>query len=235
MSDPTTDESAVLLEGILQTLKQISGNISAQERRWDRVAEVLENSGTLPSRSDELRTAWSPLSSLTTRKDESILGNREPVATQRLQPTPSSETLDHNLGVPHFPPFEIREEENSITDYRSWRSPLENSPLHDHSFLNEELGDAWTIPDDGRLPLSFSREVLESLRPDQLRLAVSYICKFRDRMSCSDEQRFHVIDYDDAGGNIVYRLGQSAVGRVQELKPMPKTKTIVDAPWRRLV
>jgi hypothetical protein len=234
MSDSAMDESAVLLKCILQTLKQISGNISAQERRWDRIAEVLENFGTLPSRSGELRTAWSPLSSLTTRKDESILGNREPVATQRLQPTPSSETLDHNLGVPHFPPFETREE-NSITDYRSWRSPLENSPLHDHSFLNEELGDAWTIPDDGRLPLSFSREVLESLRLDQLRLAVSYIGKFRDRMSCSNEQRFHVIDYDGAGGNIVYRLGQSAVGRVQELKPMPKTKAAADAPWRRLV
>jgi hypothetical protein len=233
MSDPSTDKSAVLLEGILQTLKQINDNLSLQERRWDSLAEVLGNSSTLPSRSGELRTAWPPLSSLTiTPKDENMFDHRKPVGTQKL---PSSETPYHNLGVPHFPPFKAGKEADSMTDYRSWRSPLENSPLHQHSFLTEQLGDAWTIPDDGRLPLSFSREVLESLGPDQLRLAVSYIGKFRDRMARSKEQRFHVIDYDGVGGNIAYRLGQPIVRGAQELKPISNTKTTVDAPWRRFV
>jgi len=235
MSDQATDQSAVLLEGIMQTLKQINGNISSQNQRWDRIAEVLESSSPLPPRPGELKTAWLPLSSLNTQKDENMLDNCEPVANQRFQSTTSNEIPDYNLEVPQFSHLETRDEENSITDYRSWRSPLENSPLQGHSFLNKELGDAWTIPDDGRLPLSFSREVLESLRLDQLQLAVSYIAKFRDRMTCSNEQRFRIIDYDGVGGNIVYRLGLPSVRGVQEMKPIQKTKATVDAPWRRLV
>jgi hypothetical protein len=122
-----------------------------------------------------------------------------------------------------------------MIDYRSRRSPLETSPLHQHSFLTKELGDAWTIPDDGRVPLSFSREVLEGLGSDQLRAAVTCIGKFREKMARSNVLRFHVIDYPARGGNILYKLGKPALMGTPELKPIPKTNPTVDAPWRRFM
>src|ERR1700722_5054358 len=108
MSDPASDQSALLLESILQTLKQVNGNILAQERKWDRLVEVLGNSNAFLSRSVELGRVWPPLSSLATSKHENMLDHPEPLASQRLQRTSSSETPDHNLGAPHFPPVETR-------------------------------------------------------------------------------------------------------------------------------
>lgn len=224
MSDPPTDRSALLLEGILQTLKQINDKISIQERRWDGRDEGLENFTALPSRLGEPRTA------------ENKLDHGGSVVAQRLQPTPSDKTPNRDAGASRLTPLEAEEEDNSSTDCRSWRSRLEDSPLHQHSFLTDELGDAWTIPDDGRLPLSFSREVLEGLSPDQLRTTVSYISKFRDRMARSNDLRFHVIDYDTfLGKNIVYRLGQPAAYGKQDYRPKPMISPIGDAPRRRFV
>lgn len=235
MSDSATDRSAVLLESILQTLRQINEIISVQDRRWDRLDERLGSSIIVAPRSGEITTAWPPLSPLKPKNFENEVCHCESTATQRLQCVPPHEALNHDLGAPCLAPLETGVEDNSIADYRSWRYPLENSTLHRYSFLTRELGDAWTIPDDGRLPLSFSREVLEGLRQDQLRTTVSCLCKFRNRIARSKALRFHVIDYDGVGGNMVYRLGQPAVNGSQDWKPTPKVNGTRDAPWRRFV
>jgi hypothetical protein len=63
MQDPARDSSVVLLEGILQTLKQINEHM-AQDQRWNGLTEVLGGSRTLPSHlagNETTSTAPSPL------------------------------------------------------------------------------------------------------------------------------------------------------------------------------
>jgi hypothetical protein len=235
MQDQARDRSSVLLEGILQTLKQINEHIVVQEQRWDRFAEVLGSSSTPPSGSFEKQTNCTGLSSFENPNDEREFVRRKSPATFGSLILPSIGAPDQKSKVPPSSNSRAGRGRTSLVNYRSWRSPLEASPLKQYSFLTEELGDAWTIPDDGRIPLSFSREVLEGLSSDQLRAAVSYISKFGQKMARSSDLRFHVIDYDGVGGNIVYRLGQPLARGMQELKPIPKSNPTVDAPWRRFM
>jgi hypothetical protein len=235
MSDPPTNQSAVLLESILQTLKQINEKLSVQEQRGDRQGEGQGSSPTLPSRLGVTRPAWVPLSSLNTANFTKELFHSDSVAAQRLHRGPSYEGSNHNHLVSVEVSVETREDEKSTPDYRSWRSRLEDSPLHQHSFVTEELGDAWTIPDDGRLPLSFSREVLEDLGPEELRSNVFYISKFRDRMVRSSDLCFYIVDYDTFARHTIYRLGEPIVVGMQRWRPIPGKNLIDEAPWRRFV
>lgn len=250
MSDQIMDKSAVLLEGILQTLKQINENMSAQKRQGESLNEVFGTSSALA------KTKPMPMFSLgsldpSKRPDVSELAYLEGIA-EATEDLETSASLDS--GAPQKPrrtrPSDIASQDqklhnsnkhktvqapNGTLDYRSWRSPLGDSPLQRHLFLMEGLGDAWTIPDDGRIPLSFSREILEELRTDQLRDVVSYIGKFRDKMARSNDLRFNIVDYDNAGGHMVYRLGERAVTGRQGFRALPKTPGMANAPWRRFV
>jgi hypothetical protein len=250
MSDLAVDKSAVLLEGILQTLKQINENMSVQKRQWESLNDVFGTSTA------SAKTKHMPMFSLDSldpskRPDASELAYLEGIAgagedletsasfdsgtPQKPQQTRTSGAASQDQKLHNSNKHKTIQAPSGTLDYRSWRSPLGDSPLQQHLFLTEELGDAWTIPDDGRIPLSFSRETLEELRTDQLREVVSCIGTFRDKMARSNDLQFNIVDYDNAGGNIVYRLGERAVTGRQEFRLLPKTPGMIDAPWRRFV
>jgi hypothetical protein len=150
--------------------------------------------------------------------------------------------------------IESRVKKYETIPYRDWDSPLASSPLHQNEFLQKELGEAWTIPDDGRLPLTFSRTTLEQLEPELLEDRIRSIAKFRDDMKRDAFVDFKIIDncqYTKLGdrSQMIYRLGQSvkADGRCRvPLRDEHSTEATTkseyhdrnndsESPWRRFM
>jgi hypothetical protein len=88
-----------------------------------------------------------------------------------------------------------------MIEYRDWSTPLADSFLHKNHLLQKELGEAWTILDDGRLPLRFSRDALEKLGPSDLEKLIWQLSNSRDRMQKDAFVDFKIVDsYGDYSG-----------------------------------
>lgn len=99
----------------------------------------------------------------------------------------------------------------SLIEYRDWRSPLAESSLQHKPLIKETLGDAWMIPEDGRLPLLFSREYLETLSDAQLDKYLPVLAAFRGKVKTNAFVDFKIVDdYKPSsgrkGGPVTYRL-----------------------------
>ena len=144
----------------------------------------------------------------------------------------------------------------SSIEYRNWRSHLADSPLQHNELVQKVLGDAWMIPEDGRLPLLFSREYLETLSSHDLEKQLPLLAAFRDRMKTDAFVDFKIVDdYSPSwvGGRmnmVTYRLGepikikgeirvpiddQSHSSPLQSPHPLPKPDQCSNAPWRRFM
>lgn len=91
--------------------------------------------------------------------------------------------------------IESQLEKISLIDYHNWRSPFANSQLQRNSLVQEELGEAWLIPEDGPLPLNFSRKYLEALSDDALARLLPVLAAFRDRKKPDSFVDFKTVDY----------------------------------------
>ena len=112
---------------------------------------------------------------------------------------PANLTINEAHNETHTGTFKkqfLRVVESTMVDYRSWKSDIKDSRLQTNDYLKEQLGDAWMIPEDGRIPLSFSREVLEELPDAALKNAIRYISAFNGRMKRCHQLLFHIVDYD---------------------------------------
>lgn len=131
-----------------------------------------------------------------------------------------------------------------LIHYRDWNSPLADSSLYGNQTLKRELGDAWTIPDDGRLPVKFSREYLEKLKGNILVYQISRLVSFRDQVKSDDFVDFKIVDncapskdrIDRARqASTTYRLGRPAKTDGICKVSAPARPRLGDAPWRRLM
>jgi hypothetical protein len=148
---------------------------------------------------------------------------------------------------------EWRTRKIDIVDIRDWSSPLADSPLYHNQTLRRELGDAWTIPDDGRLPIMFTRDSLEKLSNSALESRIPDLVTFRDRVKRDAFVDLKIVDDcsslmgSERRGQMTYRLG--APVRVEgECKVPARTSVatasipadrrrirVPDAPWRRFM
>ena len=145
-----------------------------------------------------------------------------------------------------------------MMEYRDWGTPLVDSHLHKNELLQKELGDAWTIPDDGRLPLRFSRPILEKLSKSDIENLIPQLSNFRDKMARDAFVDFKIVDSYETPvwgrhshrRQMTYRLGEPVRGAVrvptQDLDESPVLgpdtlnwdrlhRSNNDAPWRRFM
>jgi len=140
-----------------------------------------------------------------------------------------------------------------LVDIRDWSSPLAGSPLYHNQTIWRELGDAWTIPDDGRLPIMFTRDSLEKLSNSELESRIPDLVTFRDRVKRDAFVDLKIVDDcssltgSERRGQMTYRLGVPV--RVEgECKVPVRTSVSTtavpadrrrirppDAPWRRFM
>lgn len=78
--------------------------------------------------------------------------------------------------------------------YRDWSSPLADLNLHNITLLRKELGDAWTIPEDGRIPLSFSLEHFEDLNTTDIEKRLPLLAVFKNKMKRDDFVNLKIMD-----------------------------------------
>src|SRR5579871_6293366 len=141
MEESSREQSAVLLEGILDTLKQINQRMVAQEQKWDRIAEGFKSLSMVPSQAFDEGTHPTPFQPLHLQEGEESSGFRN----EETRLDHHNLEITHSSRLPSSSAFRSGREQKpqiDMIDYRSWRSPLMTSPLHQYSFLTEELGDA---------------------------------------------------------------------------------------------
>ncbi|MCJ1310262.1 hypothetical protein MMC25_003924 [Agyrium rufum] len=110
--------------------------------------------------------------------------------------------------------------------------------------IQENLGDWWQIPDDGRVRLTFSKEGYQkryesSQSPFIERPNLFYALdrmkgarQFDELLRCHSGNDFFAVDFDDTHNTRIYRLGQKAVGPPLTVDADTGTH---DSPWSRLV
>jgi hypothetical protein len=296
------DTSAALLEGILETLKLIHGDIEAQDKRWRQLEErtnriesrrrtaaadapdgiiddvqeasVNESDGPrpipiAPTRASHGNIDWrdwdiasfiqpaelTPLpdhdnTSLSSSSGHSLTTGHSTQLQHTQQPPPAIESLRVIEGL-HTWDREWRTTKADLVPIRDWKSPLADSLLYQNQTLQRELGDAWTIPDDNRLPIEFCRDTLEKVRPTELEYRISNLTAFRDRVKTDEFIDLKIIDNcssltgNDREGQMTYRLGLPARAEgICQVPSRPDVSTVAfpysrnripDAPWRRFM
>ena len=109
--------------------------------------------------------------------------------------------------------------------------------------IQEYLGDWWTIPDDGRVRLTFSKRTYHTAHQhldtnfieapriyyamDKLKAAR----QFDDSLRSRPGNDFLAIDFDEQNNCRLYRLGEHAIGNPIAIEP----KEAQSAPWSRLI
>lgn len=125
--------------------------------------------------------------------------------------------------------------------YLDWDSSIKASSLQGNRYVQEQLGDIWMIPDDGRLPLRFSRNILEELSPQLLQVRSRELADFGSQMTKGSA--FKIIDdctqlRGSQQARVTYRIGRKAdfygMCMVQARDDKSHIK-INDRPWRRLM
>lgn len=155
-----------------------------------------------------------------------------------LNRPPSKESLASNdlSGQSHIP-IKVRYSDWSI----NWFDWGQNEDLM--QILQQRLGDYWNIPEDNRLPLTFSKSNIGSTQNDWgTQVAVylptnSSMTRLEELRLFDTELRAHsgndflVIDYDAINNSRIYRIGEAAIGK--EL--MVDARQLNNAPWSRLM
>lgn len=136
--------------------------------------------------------------------------------------------------------FETKTKVETIP-YRDWGSPLAASPLNQNQTLQEQLGEFWTIPDDGRFNL-LSREILEGLSPHSLGARCRELARFGAQMQTEPSTNFVIVDdcTSESGkqARATYRIGQKVKIRGPCVVPAQNEysdTTTREQPWRRLM
>ena len=109
--------------------------------------------------------------------------------------------------------------------------------------IQQTLGDWWTIPDDSRVRLTFSREayhkIYEQLSSPFMEPPTVFYSSERMTEALQFDQKlrsvsgndFLVVDFDETNNTRLYRLGQKAIGPPLSIAPVDRQLS----PWSRLL
>lgn len=119
--------------------------------------------------------------------------------------------------------------------YLDWRTPIQNSTLYENHQLTEQLGDAWMVPQDGRVFLRFSRDFLEQLDHDTLTGTCQILAEFGAQMRNNRFLDFRIFDNSSFENEAEYRIGAKALLKGYCAVPVNKDNHETHGPWRRLM
>ena len=236
-----SQEQHHLLNGILQVLQRIETKLENHEARVTTVEDLVHRHRSVAiqpeivSRTldDSLNAVTSERSddSTATRLHDSDRGQGDQLELQSQRTKELELPSVHSKGGPKI-------------KYGSWRPGRDNEDPTDlldesHlSLLTHYLGQCSVMPNDDRLPLSFTWTInnaipedtrlvdtlAESQRLDTLRI-------FDADLRAHHGNDFLVADFDTSNNSRLYRVGQEAIGG--EL--MVSSESSHEAPWSRLM
>ncbi|KAL8969008.1 MAG: hypothetical protein Q9183_002200, partial [Haloplaca sp. 2 TL-2023] len=236
-----SQEQHHILNGILQVLQRIEIKLENQESRVKSVEDLIHRhrsvaiqpepvSRTLDDSSDAVTSGRSD-DSTATRLHDSDRGQSDQLDLQS-QRTKELELLSvYSKGGPKI-------------KYGSWRPAHDNEDPTDlldesHiSLLTHYLGQCSVMPNDDRLPLSFTWTINTAI-PEEPRLVdtlaesqrLDTLRAFDADLRAHRGNDFLVADFDRSNNSRLYRVGQEAIGG--EL--MVSSESSHEAPWSRLI
>ncbi|KAI4283116.1 MAG: hypothetical protein L6R38_002419 [Xanthoria sp. 2 TBL-2021] len=251
-------EQQNVFNGILQVLQRIEANLETHELRVKHVEDLIRTHRSESTESQDISSSSSKASSA-------------PSWHQSLDTGPIFRTRNSNpLGNATFDAKDHREKDGEAFStysragprfiYSLWRSdqgkedPTDMLDESHRGLLRKFLGSCSVMPDDGRLPLSFSwstsnvrRRSITLENPLGYQIAAPRTLQLVDNLAEArrlDALRtfdtdlrslpgndFLVVDVDSSNSSRLYRIGQDAIGGELMVRSEPSH----DAPWSRLI
>lgn len=256
MTDSPEQQS--VFNGILQVLQRIEAKLETHELRVRHVEDLIRSHRSDSTQSQDISTSSSQASSATS-------------GHQSLDTGPVFRTRNSNpRGNVTFDAEDHRENEGEAIstysragprfEYSLWRSDRGNEDPTDmlneshRGLLRNYLGSCSVMPDDGRLPLSFSwstsnvrRRSITLQNPLDHQIAAPGTLQLVDNLAEARRLEalrafdtdlrhlpgndFLVVDVDSSNHSRLYRIGQDAIGGELMVRSEPSH----DAPWSRLM
>ncbi|KAL8665373.1 MAG: hypothetical protein Q9202_002266 [Teloschistes flavicans] len=239
MIDPAGQED--LLNGILQVLQRIETKLETHEARVTSIEDLIlrhhaasaESLGTSHWTSNgSSNVSWHPKNddNFTLRARDSNAQHNDLVEASTKSMTDRQAVSVFSKGGPKI----------EYSEWQPGRADDAQTNAQDEAEFNlrtKYLGHCAVMPDDGRLPLNFHRNL--NLVPgmvgyiDALTRArmLEALRTFDTDHRTQSENDFCVVDFDSYNNSRIYRIGEDAIGN--EL--MVTTESTHDAPWSRLI
>ncbi|KAL8687234.1 MAG: hypothetical protein Q9218_006536 [Villophora microphyllina] len=227
-----------VFNGILQVLQRIEAKLETHESRVKTVEDLIQRHHAPSSGTSSWTTNGS--SDVSWRKEQGDsfdLRARESNPQHRVLLEIGSKSIMDNRAISVF------SKGGPKIEYSEWQSARSNdAQIHapDESgvdLLAKYLGHCAVMPDDGRLPLNFHRDVnlaSGTIGPDDS-LARARMLEalriFDAEHRHQPNNDFCVVDIDSSNNSRIYRVGEDAIGN--EL--MVTTEPTYEAPWSRLI
>ena len=253
-----TEEQKVF-NGILQVLQRIEAKLETHEVRVKHVEHLIRRHRSESTESQDLSSSSSKGSSATSWPQTFDNG---PVFRTRISNPLGSTTFDAgDHGDKEGEAFSTYSRVGPRFKYSLWRSDQSSDDLTDmldeshSSLLAKYLGSCSIMPDDGRLPLSFTWTVSHARRrsitfgypggeyafpPTSTPMLVDNLAEarrlealrtFDTDLRAHPGNDFLVVDFDSSNNSRLYRIGQEAVGTELMVNSEPSH----NAPWSRLM
>ncbi|KAL8727709.1 MAG: hypothetical protein Q9166_005882 [cf. Caloplaca sp. 2 TL-2023] len=236
------DEQQKVFHGILQVLQRIEQRLETHEVRVRQVEDLIQRNRSGWAESLQISSSTSKESSNTSWSSHS---DNAPIFRTPISNPLGNGTFDPKdvVGGLHEA-VSVYSKAGPRLKYSQWRSERgsdDPTDMLDEShlgILGNYLGQCSLMPDDGRLPLSFTWTInfaapgtpklvdnlAEARRLDALR-------SFDTDLRAHPGNDFLIVDFDTHNNSRLYRVGQEAIGG--EL--MVSSESTSEAPWSRLI
>ncbi|KAI4101360.1 MAG: hypothetical protein L6R37_005003 [Teloschistes peruensis] len=240
MVDPAGQE--VLLNGILQVLQRIETRLETHEARVKSVEDLIHRHHHVASTGSAGTSHWTSnasddVSSHLRTDDGFTPRGHDSIPLHNRVVDASTNSIMDRQAVSVFSRGGPKIEYSEWHPGRSDDPPMNAQDEVEFSLRTKYLGHCALLPDDGRLPLNFHRNL--NLIPgmvgyvDALSRArmLEALRIFDTEHRTQPDNDFCVVDFDSYNNSRIYRVGEDAIGN--EL--MVTTESTYEAPWSRLM
>ena len=252
---PTTND---ILASILDVLKQVDARLQRQHEQLQSLTAVINADHREPGTAgasgtiSNVRRSQTPLPELTKVVEESeksslyddpnLLGGID--EQSKCHSTIPDKAASHLTKVLYTDRYTPENVEKGI-DFMGQSVDLNYylSAVGISTNIQETLGDWWTIPDDSRVRLTFSREAYHKIyelssSPFMEPPTVFYSAErmtealqFDRSLRGVSGNDFLAVDFDESNNTRLYRLGQKVIGPPLSIAPVDRRLS----PWSRLL